>query len=217
MGLFKFKKKQSDLPDLSLDSLPNDDLDKDLFGGNPPSGVLDHKDDLSMGLDMPPPPPGTAQVPSAQPFDFSFSEEKKEPVKDELSMPDFELPPELPLEEPPAAAPVVESPKVSVPESAPQIIQVSKPQIKPVVKIETRSEKPATSQVIGPLYLRLDAFGNIMSEFSQLTDLFSTVKSHENNLDGLNRKQEHLFGRWHVTIEELQKKLDEVESILFTG
>src|SRR3989338_8522247 len=91
MGFFKFKKKETaDLPDLSsLDSLPKDDLDKDLFGGSPPIGVLDHKedrrDDMMMDLDMPPPPPGTAQPPPVQvaeepqqTFDFTLPEMPKE-------------------------------------------------------------------------------------------------------------------------------------------
>ncbi len=233
MGFFKFKKKDSDLPDLgSLDSLPKDDLDKDLFGANPPPGLLDHKDDLSMDLDVPPPPPGTTspvpppvqQAEDQPPFDFNFPEMQKEqsnePVEESLAMPDLEMPPDIP--EFPEAPLRPEPPRPELQMEPPQVIQVSRPEApRPVVKIEMpqspRSAPIQQAQPLGPLYLRLDSFGNMMAEFSALTDLFSTVKSHESSLDGLNRKQEHLFGKWHTTMCDMQKQLDEIDAELFTG
>lgn len=179
-----------------------------------------------QGLNLPPPPPITESMmeeakPEESTNDFDIPAPPGEEASEEESypepMPAFpELPRLEPVEQKKPAFEMIKS-EAAVVNPLAQPMQETKEPPRQMINLEKRDLKRESEEkhfLNAPIFVRTDKYRDILGSINTVNSKISECDMLIENLNQIKNTKDKEFGKWSVSLEEMQRKLLVIEKSL---
>ena len=164
---------------------------------------------------------------------FNFKKKQELPISggEEIPHPpDFDLSKDLPQlsKETPEFPPIPEAPDIEKPIKAPEMPPVPDSQEmkqEPATQMPVREEAPRLQRedilpkhsAEGPIFARVDYYKSILEDSKVIQSNLKEADTILSGLTELKNEEDKTFEKWRIQLEDIQRKLNYVDNLIFTS